>query len=43
MSFEELNMLTLNDFVDFVDIFLGEETGEVEATQEDIDKFYSSM
>lgn len=41
LSFDELNMMTLNEFIDFVDLFIGEE-GETprEATQKDIDSFY---
>lgn len=45
LSFEELNLLTLNDFFDYMDLFIGVENEETarEATQEDIDLFYSSM
>lgn len=42
LSFEELNLMTLNDFFDYIDIFIGEESGQVkQAEQEDIDNFYS--
>lgn len=45
LSFEELNLLTLNDFFDYMDLLIGVENEETtrEATQEDIDLFYSSM
>lgn len=45
LSFEELNILTMNDFMDFIDIYLGETDAVVErdATQDDIDDFYSIM
>lgn len=46
LSFEELNMFTLNDFLTFIDVWIGEETIENKprmATQEDIDRFYNSM
>lgn len=45
LSFEELNLLSLNDFFDYVDLFVGTENEEVarEATQDDIDLFYSAM
>lgn len=45
LSFEELNLLTLNDFFDYIDLFIGVENEETtrEATQEDIDLFYSAM
>lgn len=45
LSFEELNLLSLNDFFDYMDLFIGVENEETtrEATQEDIDLFYSSM
>ncbi len=46
MSFEELNELTIDEFFDFIDIWVGEETEEEtprEATQEDIDNFYRYM
>lgn len=45
LSFEELNLLTLNDFFDYMDLFIGVENEGAarEATQEDIDLFYSSM
>ena len=46
LSFEELNMFTLNDFLTFIDIWIGEEKFESKprmATQEDIDGFYNSM
>lgn len=44
LSFEELNMLTMNDFMDFIDITLGdtEQVVEREANQNDIEKFYSN-
>lgn len=41
LSFEELNLFTLNDFLDYVEMYIGEE--ETEADQTDIDRFYSSM
>lgn len=44
LSFEELNMLTLQDFVDFMDLWVGEdEKGPKKASQGDIDNFYSMM
>lgn len=45
LSFEELNLLTLNDFFDYMDLFIGVENEETtrEATQEDIDLFYSAI
>lgn len=42
LSFEELNLFSLDEFLDYVDIWIGEE-GTKEADQNDIDKFYSSM
>lgn len=43
LSLEELNMLTLQELIDFADMFTGntEEDEEKEVTQEDIDNFYS--
>ncbi len=45
LSFEELNLLSLNDFFDYMDLFIGVENEGAarEATQEDIDLFYSAM
>lgn len=44
LSFEELNLLTLNDFFDYVDMWMGEDKEIIkEATQEDIDYFYRYM
>lgn len=47
LSFEELSLFTLNDFLIFIDMWIGEDAGESattrEATQEDIDMFYSVM
>lgn len=46
LSFEELNLLSLNDFFDYIDLFIGNENeNEVarDATQDDIDLFYSAM
>lgn len=46
LSFEELNMFTLSDFLNFIDIWIGEEETESKprmATQDDIDIFYNSM
>lgn len=39
LSFEELNLFSLNDFFDFTDLWIGEEEGSRVATQEDIDKY----
>jgi len=40
LSFEELNMLTLDDYIDFVELWAPEdEDGERYATQADIDAF----
>lgn len=43
LSFEELNLLSLDDFFNYVDLFVGD-SGEKEtvrqATQNDIDDFY---
>lgn len=42
LSFEELNIMTMDDFMNFVDMYIGEDKGTVrEATQDDIDKFYA--
>ena len=46
LSFEELNMMTLQDLVDFVDIWTDKgdnQTTDREASQLDIDAFYSKM
>lgn len=46
LSFDELNYMSLQDFMDFADMWSGNQEGEevvLEATQEDIDRFYSSM
>lgn len=43
LSFDELNMMTLQDFMDFAEMWTGEYETEYEATQADIDRFYSSM
>lgn len=41
LSFEELNLFSLNDFFDFLDMYIGEnEEQPRQATQEDIDYFY---
>lgn len=39
LSFEELNLFSLNDFFDFTDLWVGEEEGSRKATQEDIDRY----
>lgn len=42
LSFEEINMMTLQELFDFVDLWAGGNSdGPVEATQADIDKFFS--
>lgn len=46
LSFEELNLLSLNDFFNYLDMYMGEKEEEEKpriATQEDIDKFYRYM
>lgn len=43
LSFDELNEMTLQDFMDFIEIWIGDNEEEYEATQADIDRFYSSM
>lgn len=44
LSFEELNLMSLNDFFDYIDIFVGDDEQQViEAQQEDIDNFYSVL
>lgn len=45
LSFEELNMMTLQEFVDYVDMWVGDEDNNEPrmATQEDIDNFYRYM
>lgn len=43
LSFDELNMMTLRDFFDFAELWAGDYEAEYEATQADIDRFYSSM
>ena len=44
LSFEELNLMSLNDFFDYIDIFVGDNEQQVtEAQQEDIDNFYSVL
>ena len=39
MSFEELSFLTMQDFLDFVDAWIGKEETVRNATQADIDRF----
>lgn len=43
LSFDELNMMTLQDFMDFAEMWTGDYEADQEATQADIDRFYSSM
>ena len=43
LSFDELNMMTLQYFMDFIEMWTGDYEAEHEATQADIDRFYSSM
>lgn len=43
LSFEELNLLTLNDFFDCIDLMNGKVDTTRMATQEDIDNFYRYM
>ena len=44
LSFVELNLMSLNDFFDYIDIFVGDDEQQViEAQQEDIDNFYSVL
>ena len=44
LSFEELNLMSLNDFFDYIDIFVGDDEQRVrDAQQEDIDNFYSVL
>lgn len=44
LSFDELNELTLQDFYDLVDMWIGEENDAPrDATQDDIDRFYRIM
>ncbi len=40
LSFDELNQLTMNDFMAFIDMYIGD-SEEKSATQSDIDRFYS--
>lgn len=42
LSFEELNLLSLNDFFNYLDSYT-EDLGERKATQSDIDDFYKYM
>ncbi len=44
LSFEELNQMRMQDLWDFIDIWTGDTDDDdepVEATQEDINKFFS--
>lgn len=43
LSFEELNLMTLQDFMDYIDIYVGEIETTREATQDDIDNFYNYL
>lgn len=43
LSFDELNMMTLQDFIDFAEMWTGDYEADQEATQADIGRFYSSM
>lgn len=44
LSFDELNYFTLDEFYDFVDIYIGDEEDRPrQASQNDIDNFYSYM
>lgn len=46
LSFEELNLMSLNDFFDYLDIFIGKDEEKEtikDADQNDIDNFYSYM
>lgn len=41
LSFDELSLFTLNDFIKYVDMYMGtQEQEQVLATQTDIDSFY---
>lgn len=40
LNFKELNYLTLQDYIDFVDQYTGKESNRI-ATQDDIDKLFS--
>lgn len=43
LSFDEMSMFTLNDFIKYVDMYIGTQEQEQEqrlATQNDIDSFY---
>ena len=40
VSFEEMNELSVQDFIDLAQSFLGEKDKKREATQQDIDKFF---
>lgn len=41
LSPEELNMFTLNEFMKYVNMYIGDDEQEKEATQNDIDSFYA--
>lgn len=43
LSFDELNQMSLQEFFDYIDMWVGDEDATREAEQSDIDKFYSSM
>lgn len=40
ISFEEMNELSVQDFIDLAQSFLGEKNKKREATQQDIDNFF---
>lgn len=41
LSFDEMSMFTLNDFIKYVDMYIGTQEQEQRlATQNDIDSFY---
>jgi hypothetical protein len=43
LTFSELKNFSMQEFIDFVDMWVGDDDKEKEASQEDIDYFYSHM
>mgnify|MGYP001037211428 CR=1 FL=1 len=43
LSFQELNLLSLQEYIWFAESYIGNDDEAKDATQDDIDRFYSTM
>lgn len=43
LTFGELKHMSMQEFIDFVEMHVGDDSGSKDATQKDIDYFYSHI